>query len=70
MRFSLLWSWPFLVPAALVRALLAILMPQPAPIRKDRLFKLPDGRRIAYEIRGKPAAKNVVFWNHGIISSR
>ncbi|CAL8465337.1 g4872 [Coccomyxa elongata] len=45
-------------------------MPQPAPIRKDRLFTLPDGRRIAYEIRGNPTAKNLVFWNHGIISSR
>lgn len=70
MRFSLLWSWPFVLPAALAGALLAILMPQPAPIRKDRLFMLPDGRRIAYEVRGHRAAKNVVFWNHGIISSR
>lgn len=70
MRRSWLWSLAIAIPAALAAVFLARPMVQPAPVRQDRRFTTPDGRNIAFEIRGDLAAKNVVFWNHGIISSR
>ncbi len=64
------WSLTIAVPAAIAVALLNKPMAPPPPVREDRRFTTPDGRSIAYEIRGDLAAKHVVFWNHGIISSR
>jgi hypothetical protein len=45
--------------------------PPPPPLAGAALFRLPDGRRLAYHVRGRPdTARHAAFWLHGIISSR
>ncbi len=32
--------------------------------------KLPDGRHLAYHVRGDLSRTNVIFWGHGTVSCR
>ena len=63
----------FLLIAFAVPGICTVLGLLPGSRRKSEALssvKLKDGRRLAYELRGRTNAKHVAFWNHGIISSR
>lgn len=63
----------FLLIAFAVPGICTVLGLLPGSRRKSEAVssvKLKDGRRLAYELRGRTNAKHVAFWNHGIISSR
>ncbi len=64
-------GWPAL--AAVTVVTLLALQPEPVPpsLADTTTFRLPDGRKLAYHIRGRPGtAPLAAFWLHGIISSR
>ena len=63
----------FLLIAFAVPGICTVLGLLPGSRRKTEAvssLNLKDGRRLAYELRGRTNAKHVAFWNHGIISSR
>ena len=59
--------------AAVAAVALLALQPEPAPptLTGATSFRLPDGRLMAYHVRGRrDGARHTAFWLHGIISSR
>ena len=71
--------WPSLaclgrVSLAAVAAIALLgLQPEQAPpaLTGATSFRLPDGRALAYHVRGgRDGARHTAFWLHGIISSR
>ncbi|KAK9825182.1 hypothetical protein WJX81_003767 [Elliptochloris bilobata] len=59
--------------AAIAAFALLALQPEPVPppLEGTTQFRLPDGRLLAYDVRGKwESAQHAAFWLHGIISSR
>jgi hypothetical protein len=57
------------LPAGLA-LLLASPVLMPSPQKDATTLILRDGRKLAFETRGRLDRKNVIFWNHGVISSR